>query len=66
MKFKTGKIVGTPGESGKCKNVDGNDYCGKEKIIATNILCKGKEKKIKECAFNLDTTNCGHDLDTII
>jgi hypothetical protein len=48
MGFDSGSSIGGKGKNGACRNVDGKNHCGKNKlkIMASVNNCKGSEDKI--------------------
>jgi len=63
----TGMMIGKPGEAGVCKTFNNQDHCGEsEKIAKMKLACSGQEKHMSKCSGSDDTSDCTHDIDTII
>ena len=66
MGYLSGKIMGTPGETGFCTKYKGKNYCGNQQINLNDVDCKGTEDKLKECGGSTSVTTCNHEQDMVI
>lgn len=66
MGFLTGKVMGSPGETGFCSKYKGKNYCGNQQISLSEVDCKGDEENIKSCGGTSTVSGCNHEQDIIV